>query len=391
MELRATFSGVWNESLEKREERPLKERNNIWATELGNAPIDVYLKMKGIKPSNPPEPRALRKFEAGNIWEWIIGLVLKRAGILRDAQKWVKFQYPGLLEVTGKLDFTYGGQIDWDEARARVFMNVDKAPAEIVERIKQDVVTETLQEYPDANPQAIRFAVDRAIDGYHNFIKNNLLLTPDFLTRAMESVFNYFSVKYADGIKEVILENKSCSAFMFERYLATNQAADNHRKQLFHYLIAEGKDEGHILYVSKDDARLLEIGVMNPSAVEDEYRSSIEIITKSFNSGERPPLEPEVTYDYEWGRFSDNWKVKYSNYLTMLYGFENQSSFENKWKKEISSWNRVMGRIIRGDNMTKLNLEIIERIKQTFPNFDEIADFAKANKKVVEEDADTEE
>ena len=78
-----SFFKIWNESLEQREERPPKERQNLWASELGKSQVDVYLKMKGIAPTNPFSARSLRKFEAGNIWEWIVGLVLLRAGMLR--------------------------------------------------------------------------------------------------------------------------------------------------------------------------------------------------------------------------------------------------------------------------------------------------------------------
>jgi hypothetical protein len=58
-----SFYQIWNESLEKDKSRELKERNTIWASELGGAMIDRYLKMKAIKPTNPPN----------NLWKGIIG------------------------------------------------------------------------------------------------------------------------------------------------------------------------------------------------------------------------------------------------------------------------------------------------------------------------------
>src|SRR3989304_3861082 len=107
---------IWNESLEQYEPRQLKQRDNIWATELGGAYIDRYLKMTGEAPSNPPNARSLRKFEAGNLLEWIVEKILQRAGILRDLQTWVSFQYSEMLKVTGKCDFVAGGKVDWDRA-----------------------------------------------------------------------------------------------------------------------------------------------------------------------------------------------------------------------------------------------------------------------------------
>src|SRR5262245_51894370 len=102
------FIDVWNASLIK-PDRDMKPRENIWASEIGYSYIDRYLKMTGVKQTNPPNERALRKFQAGNLWEWVIGFILKRAGILQGKQRSVDFQQPGMLNVTGKLDFIAGG------------------------------------------------------------------------------------------------------------------------------------------------------------------------------------------------------------------------------------------------------------------------------------------
>ena len=98
------FAQIWNESLEEGNGRkPPQPRQKIWASEPGGSYIDRYLKMTGVEPSNPPNPRSLRKFEAGNIWEAIVGYVLKRAGILQSRQNWLTYTYEGLIPITGKL------------------------------------------------------------------------------------------------------------------------------------------------------------------------------------------------------------------------------------------------------------------------------------------------
>ena len=48
-----SFSQVWNKSLEEREERLLMPRDYLWASELGKSAIDVWLRLKGTKPTNP--------------------------------------------------------------------------------------------------------------------------------------------------------------------------------------------------------------------------------------------------------------------------------------------------------------------------------------------------
>ena len=91
------FYSIWNESLEEnKQNKPVEPRQKIWASEMGGAYIDRYLKMTGVQPTNPPNPRSLRKFEAGNIWEAIVGYVLLRAGILQKKQEWIQYQYPNL-------------------------------------------------------------------------------------------------------------------------------------------------------------------------------------------------------------------------------------------------------------------------------------------------------
>lgn len=330
-----SFFSVWNESLEKRAERAESPRLHMWASELGKAHIDRYLKMSGVKPTNPPNSRSLRKFEAGNIWEWIVGLVLKRAGILVEAQKWVKYQYPGLLEVTGKIDYLAGGKPNWEKARDEI----EKG------------------EYPD------------------------------FIKRAAEGVINHLSEKFPNGLDIIPLEIKSTGQFMFEKYEKYQASDPTHRLQLFHYLKANDMPEGHIVYICKDDCRMLELAIDNPSVVEDEYKKDIQEMTYYIKNRIQPEKESEVVWMPDTFRFAANWKVEYSNYLTMLYGYKDPMEFREKMDRQIASWNRVFNRVVKGDNMTKMNLEVIELMKKDFPKFDELVDSAKsANASSFEEE-----
>lgn len=306
-----TFSAVWNKSLEEREERPLRERNNLWASELGKSPIDIFLKMKGTKPTNPPNPRSLRKFEAGNIWEWIVKLVLQRAGVLREEQKWVSYQYPNMLEVTGKIDFIAGG-----------FPNFEKARTEI-----------------------------------------DALGMPDVFTRAFENILANFKEHYPNGLAEKVLEVKSVSAFMYDAMERTGKASQIHRLQCYHYLKATGIERGDVVYICKDDCRMMEIPVYLGGVVEEEYNSFIKKISGFIQSGEQPPKEQPIVWSDDMQKFATNFNVAYSGYLTMLYGFKDQMEFDAKYKPVVERWNRVLGRIKKGDKMTEKNLAVIDEMK----------------------------
>jgi len=339
--LKWSFSSIWNDSLENgKPERKLEPRDYVYASELGGAYIDRYYKMKGEAYTNPPNMRSLRKFEAGNIWEWIVQLILIRAGILIESQEHLDFQYPDLLKVSGRLDHLAGGKPDYDKALAEL---------------------------------------------------DNLEL-PEIISRASRNIIGYFKEKYPQGLETLILEVKSVSSFMFESYLKTGEANLGHKLQLFHYLKSKGLPEGHIVYICKDDCRMLEMGVFNPSPIEDIYKKDIETMTKYFKNNIEPPKEELLTFDENTLKFNYNWKVGYSVYLTKIYGFKEQMEYQDMFSPVASKFNRVFKRVVDDAKMTKLNLEVIKEIKLRFPDFDKYVELAKLKVKqglVLEENEET--
>lgn len=287
-----TLSEVWNTATIP-EEKEVKPRENMWASELGKGVADVVLKMRGEQPTNPPDGRARRKFEAGNIYEWVVRLVLLRAGILVKSQERLAHQYEGLVEVTGRLDFEAGGKPTYDEA------------------------LESLQ----------------------------ALELPDVINRASRAMVEYMKEKYPHGMESTIIEVKSVSVFMFEGLERTKQAMSHHRLQLAHYLKVKGYKRGVVIYLCRDDLRMFEAEVIMDDELEAEYRASIEEISRVYLSGEMPPLEPMVYYDEDSERFAKNWRVAYSNYLTKLYGIKNQGEFDEVYAPMVERWNRVLNRL----------------------------------------------
>jgi hypothetical protein len=314
------FADVWNQSLLEANQRPMKQRNNLWASELGKSPVDLWLKMRAVEPTNPPNPRSMRKFEAGNVFEWIVSLILKRAGILQESQKWSSYQYPDLLEVTGKADFIAGGKPDYEKWQNEM----------------------------------------------------SQLELPDVFLRAGERIIKYFTENYPEGLTEMPLEIKSVSAFMFEALEKNKSASKIHRLQTFHYLKSENRPIATIVYICRDDLRMMEFLVENPSETENEYKQVIETITKYHKSEERPPLEKVIEFSQDIGKFAKNFNVAYSGYLTMLYGFKDQAEFDAKYTPIVSRWNRVMARIKNGDKMTDKNNEVIKEIEEAGYNLKDL-------------------
>lgn len=312
------FGDLWNEALLKRENRPTEPRSRLWASELGKSPVDLYLRLKGEEPTNPPDARSLRKFEAGNIWEWIVKLVLMRAGVLRSTQDRIEHQYPGMLPVSGKLDFLAGGMPDYERAKAEI----------------------------------------------------DALMLPDVFNRAFENIVEFLQKEYPDGLGDKVLEVKSVSSFMFEGMEKSGRAIGNHRKQLFHYLKGKNMPRGDIIYICRDDCRMMQIPIVNPSPVEDEYKRDIEIISGYYQRDEMPPLEKLLVFDEDLGKFSRNFNVAYSGYLTKLYGFQNQGEYEDIYRPMSERFNRVLGRAKRGEKITDKNKEVRIEIEKMGFNFD---------------------
>lgn len=306
------FAQVWNEALLTRAERTYGPRKRIWASELGKARVDVFLAMKGEPPSNPPNPRSLRKFEAGNIWEWIISLILHRAGILEECQRYVTFTYPGLLQVTGKADFICSGK-----------------PA--LEFAEKEIETLSLPEV---------------------FLRSGRAITKHLIEK-----------RAVDSSDSRPLEIKSCSAYMFEARERKQTASRHHKLQLYHYLRGLDLPMGEIVYICRDDCRMMEFVVQNHDPqLEEEYRGEILALTVAMANDERPPLESKIVWDAEIGKFTANWKVAYSIYLKKLYGHQDQADFDGIHKPIVARWNRVIGRMARKEKRTPNNEAAIKEM-----------------------------
>lgn len=308
-----SMAGVWNAALMRQDSRPARARDNLWASELGKAPVDIFLRLKGVEPSNPPNARSMRKFEAGNVFEWIVSLILKRAGILQDSQKWTSYQFPGLLKVTGKADFIAGGKPDFDKA---------------IEEMKS-------------------------------------LDMPDVFVRAAEAMKMHFAKEYPDGLITKPLEIKSVSSFMFDSLEKKKTGSKIHRLQCKHYLKAEKYEKGDIVYICRDDLRMMQIPLLNSDEMlEAEYHEFIALMTGYVERDEMPPLEKPIIFDPDMGKLTTNFNVAYSGYLTKLYGLKDQKEFDDKYKGMCGRWNRVINRVKNGDKMTPKNLAVLVEITE---------------------------
>lgn len=303
-----SIQSIWNEQLTfGRKDRELKPRQHIWSSELGKNYYERYLKMTAIKPDFDFDERTLRKFEAGNFFERIIGFVFVCAGILKEDNKW--YEIPGdndHIRVTGKPDFVAGGKPDW-------------------ERVKKQIGEELL-----------------------------FKLMPN-LGRIAEALVNHFAEKYPDGLPDLVYEIKSINSLVFwskKEYL--QEAYPHHRLQLFWEIKATGLSEGRILYISKDDLTVAEFPIYaDDPKLNELYEADVRLMTK-YIMGESQPLKPEnivfdprknLRFQYNTkkqvieGCYVPNWEIGWSNYITHITGIKGKTQKEVaiKWEYRIKA------------------------------------------------------
>lgn len=312
------ISDIWNGAIEKND-RVIEPRARLFASELGGSLVDTWHKLKGTPYTNPPNSRSMRKFMAGDIWEWIIKTVLVKAGIPFTQQDRVMLEYPGMLPISGKIDFIAGGQIDYQKA----LNNLDEA----------DI--------------------------------------PEFIKTPAKAIIERFMTEYPDGLPEKIIEIKSVGSFIFESLLEQDNPRTHHMLQATVYHLSK-KLPTDIVYVCRDDCRLLQYNIDEVAPIlEKEIREYVEKITKFYNDDIEPPKEPLIIF--ENGKFKINWRIQYSPYLSMLYSYqengkekkiETPDEYFEKFSPIVSSWNRVVTRIKKGEKMTANNLEKIEEMRK---------------------------
>ena len=316
MKEKFTLTEIWNATIE-RNDKAIEPRSRVYASEIGGSMIDRYFKMKAEPYTNPPNSRSMRKFMAGDIWEWIVQTVLVKAGIKYRTQERVMINYDGMLPISGRLDFIITGDTDFDNV----------------------------------------------------VIDDNM---PEFMQKLTKAIVEHFRGKVFD---QNIIEIKSVGSFVFESLLATDNPKTHHMLQAFCYRKALGIP-ADVIYVCRDDVRILQYSI-DPifDDLELMVLDDLKQITRYHNEDIQPDPEKLILWDSVGEKFQKNWKVEYSPYLTKLYSrkkndddaeatpFAQPDEYYDWVAPIISGLNRVVKRIKEGKEMTKSNAEWVEKAK----------------------------
>ena len=347
------FPGIWEESFRALPDRPMQKRSRIYASELGGSYRDRYLKMHAHPFSNDYNFRSLGKMMAGKFFEDVVGIVLTATGMLKKRQEAALIELPGMLPVSGKIDFIAGGVTDWDEAK-------DKA-----ERLRQLLMFSDLD-------------------------------TRDFVMHMVDRILPHFKnlFSYSPAIQSII-ECKSLSGFVFNLVKKNSKPRRGHDLQLLTYLLSQKHiSKATILYISREDCMMQQLGVERSPELLKKFKEDVATMTEYYNASGKnylknlPPPDAEVIFEEATWNFRKNNLVEYSSYLTYTYQYKNIDEFKAKWDDVISKWNRVFRRhVLEGAptgksgkplKLTPDNITVITEAKKHFPQWDKFVAQAKA-------------
>lgn len=298
-------------------ERPPKKRDYIRASDLGKPFLDRYLDMKGVAPTNAYTPRVKRIFDAGNIFEEVVERVFRLCGILVDAQATIRVEEPGMLPVIGHYDHKVGGHVQIEKVRK--FSDKD-----LFLKVIDSVM-----------------AVDPDVADYLKF----MYPTNWILDRTLKMAEKLYA-DYPDGMKVLIAEVKSVNSMSFWAHKNMDPATgffkgyDNHKLQLYTYLMGTGESEGRRFYVSKDDLTLMESPLELSSVItRDLWMEDVQKMTDYYKADKEPPREDDIVWDIEKEMYVLNWQIERSKFFTRITGFATPEGWAVSLKEELKKKN----------------------------------------------------
>jgi hypothetical protein len=386
------FAAIWNRAFDE-PPRPSKERDYLYASELKGKPYDTVLSMLGVLPTSEPNARAKRKFQAGNLFEFIVKVALQNCGLYQKTQEAIRAEFDGIL-VSGRIDFLIGGTPNFENN-----------------------IINTVQELELG-------------DGFEGY-----------LSRLQQNFKAWYEKKGFEFPNEV-WEIKSVSALVFDGIELADKPKENHVLQLYHYVYNHPKtNSGRIIYICRDDLRLKEFYVhrsdtqiYNDYAFEVRKLRDLYLQHKSIDTSifaQISALESEISdiyseldssaakqpaklktrlenceqklaelrekqtkiinpYSFEklvlinptTGRLQANWHIEYSNYLTHYFYYDGSEkvhfttpeSYRNYVVKDINGINSVLNRVFKkklegkfdDKTLTKSNKEKIEILQNKY-------------------------
>ena len=244
-------------------------REEIWASDLGKTHLDTYLKMKGVKYTNPTDGNGMFNFFMGKAIENGLTQMLLDCGIAHETQERIEIKLPNCLPVVGKPDVLLEVK-DWDETIKNIKITSD-----------------------DSNEERLEVKKQKLIGLVREWQKN-----------------------YPGGLPKTAFEVKSTSEWGFNngKMVGFKKAYPHYFLQAYTYLYGLNLPEVHLLFISKGSKMMTEeIVILKNEEVEREWKEEIKMITDNFKK-DTEPAPPELMTINGWGKEAMNWELNYSPY-----------------------------------------------------------------------------
>ena len=138
----------------------------------------------------------------------------------------------------------------------------------------------------------------------------------------LKQIVEEWRVKYPNGLEKTPFEIKTMNTNAFN-YLQKGKdgfkyANPHYQLQLYTYMLYYGVDKGRLVYISKNDGRMVEVVIRRTDEMDRAWNNDVKTMSDFFNSNTIPPCEPFKVEDGR-GHLKDNWKIAYSRYKDYLH------------------------------------------------------------------------
>jgi len=393
----------WNLIVKRDKQSGIKPRDYISMSDLGKPYIDRWYKMKGEQPSNPFEDRVLRIFDAGRTMEFIVLRALTLAGILNKKQQYVEIPpTEKTLRCLGYLDCTIGGIVDWNEQLKKIENYLMAFDYTLVSRVNEYKLK--LQSYTDGQLRAelvsvppIEYMLDEEgnevpfteVPNFDNLTRQDMIemlinsfvesnKKDELLENKAFNIIHGLQRQYPNGVvEETLVEAKSINSMAFWAHKNKTQGGKflgypHNKLQLYGYQKATKIEKGILLYISKDDFVLEEVGQQLGNVELDKaFNEDVEAMTEYYRAPNPPPVEQELSYNDRKKTFELNWRIARSPYLTKAYGYKSGDEFEEKNHQMLLDINRALkhlreGKVKEEDKDLIIKCELNKYVKPEF-------------------------
>ena len=286
------------------------DKKTLYATDSFKCPGGIYHQMKGAEPTNPDDPRGLRRMEVGNMVELNQVEKLKSLGLVIDAQSRI---FDPVYNVSGRPDILIISP-DQCTSEAKELINRKKEIYQAIKSYKK--IIESLEKDYELNieDKNLDLYVSKIADLFKEIRKlndedyeiNQKLLIPDPNNSLM------------------LVEVKSIVEKGFDWRAKDGKPMDEHKNQIMFYLWKLKEKYpwiiGRIIYVDTSYQNILEFDVQFEEDSIENSKKFWHYINECLEENKQPEPAPAVVQNPKTGKWQVNFQADWCKYHILCTG-----------------------------------------------------------------------